>query len=175
MLRAELEMRLTEENSRLLKNQFKQKIWKYSAILSGGCLILTYASQFINSDFYSQKISFEYTTQLEKILFLAGINVNPGQGVGLFIYFYYVMVIITVIEKLVLQFVQRMGLIEADAKENVARKSIKDLKGLENTEQLINCHVSEHFIEETKIYEEMEAGAPHEMGLADVLMSGLLG
>lgn len=54
-------MRLTEENGRLLKVEYKKKIWKFSSILSASCLILTYASQFINSDFYTEKLNFEFT------------------------------------------------------------------------------------------------------------------
>ena len=112
---------------------------------------------------------------MEKILFIAGVNVNPGQGIWLFIYFYYAMIIITVIEKLVIEFISKMSLLAADGREDKKEKSIKELKRLENTDYLINSHVSEHFIEESKIFEEMEAGVAREMGLADALISGLLG
>lgn len=105
LMRAEMEMRATEQKSRELKNEFKQKIWKYSAILSATCLTLTYASQFIISDYYTNHINFAYTEQLEIILYILGINVNAGSGIGLYIYFYYVMLVINVIEKLVLIFI----------------------------------------------------------------------
>lgn len=90
-------MRVTEQNSIMLKNQFKKKIWKFSAILSATCLILTYASQFITAEFYQTHLNFQWTQLMETILFILGINVNPEAGVGLYIYFYYVMLIFNVI------------------------------------------------------------------------------
>ena len=56
VLKNESEMRIIVQNTRLLKNSFKRMIWKYSAILSATCLVLTYASQFLVSDFYNNNI-----------------------------------------------------------------------------------------------------------------------
>jgi hypothetical protein len=78
VLSCEVDMTVIVDNSRLLKNQFKKKIWKYSAILSASCLVLTYASQFITADFYATYISLSITEDLEVVLFILGINVNPG-------------------------------------------------------------------------------------------------
>ncbi len=44
-----------------MKNEFKKRIWKFSAILTAICLLLTYASQFINSDYYAKHIHFNGT------------------------------------------------------------------------------------------------------------------
>lgn len=49
-------MRIIVEDTIALKYRFKKIIWKYSAILSATCLVLTYASQFFVSDFYNENI-----------------------------------------------------------------------------------------------------------------------
>jgi len=107
-------MRLIVQNTRLLKNSFKKMIWKYSAILSATCLVLTYASQFLISDFYNENIYLSITEDIEIVLFVLGINVNPGSGLAAYIYFYYIMLIINVIEKLILIYIERINVMQAE-------------------------------------------------------------
>lgn len=90
----------------MIKSDARRKIWRYSAFLSVSCIILTYASQFLISDFYTTKVSFSGTDKIEIVLFLLG--VNSGPDFGDYVYFYYVMLIINIIEKLTIVFSERM-------------------------------------------------------------------
>ena len=49
------------QNILLLKSDSRKRIWKYSAFLSVTCLVLTYASQFLISDFYTANIAYSGT------------------------------------------------------------------------------------------------------------------
>jgi hypothetical protein len=86
----------------MLKNDSRRQIWKYSAILSVSCLILTYASQFLISDFYATYIAYAHTDKIEIGLFLLG--VNSFSDFGNYVYFYYVMLFINIIEKITIAF-----------------------------------------------------------------------
>lgn len=88
-------MKFKADNIQMLKNDSRRKIWRYSAFLSVSCILLTYASQFLISDFYTQNISFSGTDKIEIVLFLLG--VNSGSDFGDYVYFYYVMLIINII------------------------------------------------------------------------------
>lgn len=128
----------------MLKNDSRRKIWRYSAILSVSCLILTYASQFLISEFYTTYISSPYTERIEIGLFLLG--VNSGPDFGNYVYFYYVMLLINIIEKLTIAFSERMLHHQHEAGENEENKDVAQLPKLENPFYLINCQVSEDFI-----------------------------
>ena len=123
-------MQLIEKNAKLLKSSWKKKIWKFSAILSSICLILTYASQFITSQFYIKNIDFQYNKQLELGLYVIGINVNPGGQLALYIYFYYVMLIINTIDKLIIIFIDKISMLAADEDENGLKQTISELPAL---------------------------------------------
>ena len=114
------------ESTKTLKNDFKKKIWKYSALLSASCLVLTYASQFLISEYYTTYFNFGITSDIEVVLFVIGINVNAGQNFGLFVYFYYVMLIINVVEKAIIFFIKESRDIEAEDEEGDSKvKSIQ--------------------------------------------------
>ena len=129
------------EKSRQFKNNFKRKIWKYSAILSASCLIITFASQFLISPFYQTYVTPQASsaTELtEVILFVLGLNVSPGCTLARCIYFYYVMLIINIIEKLIIIFMLKMREMEAEKKKSEEdQKSIKEMTRLENPAYLI--------------------------------------
>jgi ABC-type multidrug transport system fused ATPase/permease subunit len=134
------------QNILILKHDSRKRIWKYSAFLSVTCLILTYASQFLISDFYINNISFSGTKTIEIILFILGIN--SGSDFGDYVYFYYVMLIINIIEKLTIYFSEKLMSHEHQISEEGEAKDAKRLPTLENPDYLINCYISENFIRE---------------------------
>ena len=94
------------QNILLLKSDSRKRIWKYSAFLSVTCLVLTYASQFLISDFYTANIAYSGTETIEIVLFVLG--VNSGSDFGDYVYFYYVMLIINILERLTIYFSEKM-------------------------------------------------------------------
>jgi hypothetical protein len=48
----------------ILKIESRKEIWKYSAILSVSCLIITYASQFLISEFYVNYVTYAHTDKI---------------------------------------------------------------------------------------------------------------
>lgn len=87
-----------------LKYSWKKKLWIYSAVFSVICLVLTYAAQFIVSDFYMEQIHWEYTDSAQDLLFILGFSVDEKSSFFRQVYFYYLMIIINVIEKLLINF-----------------------------------------------------------------------
>jgi hypothetical protein len=63
-------------NVQLLKNKWKARIWTLSAVLSATCLVLTYAAQFVTSDFYTSYVNQQYNDLIQRILFVVGVNVT---------------------------------------------------------------------------------------------------
>jgi hypothetical protein len=68
------------------------------------------------------------------------------------------MLIINVIEKLIIRFIEKMALLEAESENSSIRQSIKELPNLENPEHFVGSYAGEDFVGEVQIFEELEAG-----------------
>lgn len=81
------------------------------------CAVLTYMAQFVISDFYVRYINFDNTLQLQNVLFVLGFSVTGETSFFRQVYFYYFMIMISIVEKLLLKFVDSLKEEESLQKE----------------------------------------------------------
>lgn len=89
-----------------MRYQWRYLLWFYASIVTVASAILTYSAQFITSEFYVTYLNFDSTLQIQNLLFILGFSVTEDTSFFRQVYFYYFMIMIAVVERLLLRFVQ---------------------------------------------------------------------
>ena len=87
-----------------MKLEYKISLFKIVGIASIVLYLLTYAAQFITSEFFSSYIGNDHVPLILDVLFVLGISVEDGLSFWRQMYFYYLMIFLSLLQKLFLSY-----------------------------------------------------------------------